>query len=292
MHLYILKKSDRILINALIITILFLSGILLIASSRLINTKLITSPLIVPLPSSIKTSAANDPQHDFKNSTDGSDILLSEEPHPMYDLKSCIYYSNDIIELSVYGIIDKSEGNMTNGHAVYNIQLEDPVGNYSYLIQIRIASDNEIRASDLLRTNDGLMTGVKWNGTNWIDMADPVNDVEADLCVDNPHSSSSIIMDLSGVPDFNWINMNRSSANVSSSVSTAPDFIMDYGSISFSIDPNYIFLILMTIRAPGEAIPSYPLIHIILVAIITILLIITAFIRKGWISFLNPINLI
>jgi hypothetical protein len=205
-----LKNSNRIkivTILSLIAIALSLSGILGISNINIISINdgnISITNLMNPI---LKNAAPNDdPQGDFLFSEDRSPVPPGMQPDPMFDLKGGKYYPNGTINLYVYGTIDETNGNLTSGNGWFYLDMYDAITNLYYMPRIGIASDNKIRAN-LTRINMDTYQYWIWNGTDWVGQGDPIDEVEADLCISDPNGTKSIRMNISGITGVNYNNI-------------------------------------------------------------------------------------
>ncbi len=262
---------------------LILSGLLAIYNSNLESTNPINAP-IFPISSSIPTAAAgDDAPHDFINFSSGNPPNI--EPHQMLDLKSCKYYDNNIIDLSVYDTIDDTHANITNG-GWYSISLVEKGGSNKYVLAIGknvlpLLPFTQIRAIIMNSSNGDI-----WNGTEWVSTMSPhLTEEGIDLCDSDPNGTSTIKMDLSEVTGINRNNIEKLYSGVVSFLKINDDTIYDECGINFAsagagIDP--LLLLLMSQQPAPTGIPSFPPLILSFAVYISILsLIITFWKRKN-----------
>jgi len=153
-----------------------------------------------PQSTNITQGNATDPQHDFEWMS-GGHLPEEDEPDPMYDLKYLGYNATGNINLTVYGTLDATDGNMTAANPL-NIIFAD--NKYMYQIGIGTNYDDgydQIRAY-ISRMDMSTMEQDYWNGSNWVADAatmDSAGDENWDLCESDPDDGSQILMNISDV---------------------------------------------------------------------------------------------
>jgi hypothetical protein len=238
---------------------------------------------MISISPSIKAAqgSMNDNQHDFYDLVTGVNVPPAQEPDQMYDLKRLSYDANGAINLTVWGTLDVNDGNMTNDpfYVFFNYQ------NEIHGIQIgtgRDTDNNETRAY-LMKMSE--TEEQYWNGSDWVDQSEfqDASEDDWDLCLSRPNGTSKIIMDIPGATgivlanaQFSGTFMNPFPPQVplqygAMSLIIIEDFIVDTITFPF-IDP--LLLLLLSQTSEPSAIPGYPSVILISIAIILISLVI------------------
>ncbi len=272
------KKLDKLLILFLVGVIGVFSGLFSLSTPSFVNENNYNLALINPNFSVIHTAQGyyNDSQHDFYEATYCYPIPSNMEPDQMYDLKNVTWDGNYQINLSVYGILKASDGNMTADPFELHFGLIMDI-TYTIVIGTYYDDDNdEIRAYIEKINWQPYVTWSYWNGSGWVDSRSKMNnagDTNWDVCDNNPDDSSMISIKIPGGTGFNTSVFFYGKSRIHLQSGYAEDFI-PIGPCEQQMELESLLILQALTQEPeSTAIPSYPpmMISITLMIIISII---------------------